>query len=117
MDVNISNNSYIFTKSWKNDQLSASQSFAYILQIKDSEGSIISLSEISGNLGPRQIFDQSLSFEPLSYGTYTVTAFVWDDMMNPTALTYPESVLIQFGPQVSVNQNNSTDNWMGEFMP
>jgi hypothetical protein len=42
---------------------------------------------------------------------------VWDDMMNPTALTYPESVLIQFGPQTSLNQNTSTDNWMGEFMP
>ena len=93
-----------------------SQSFAYILKITDSEGFVISLSHISGTLGPRQTFEQSLSFQPLSYGTYTITAYVWDDVKNPTALTHPESVLIQLDPQKSSNQNSS-NNWLEELMP
>ena len=116
LDVDISNNSYIFTKSWKNDQLFAPQSFAYLLKITNSEGFVISLSEISGNLGPRQTMDNTLSFEPLSYGTYTATAYVWDDVVNPTALTHPESIIIQFYPEKSLNQNIS-NNWLEEFMP
>ncbi len=116
LDAEISNNSYIFTKSWKNDQLFTSQSFAYLLKITDSEGFVISLSEISGNLGPRQTMDNTLSFEPSSYGTYTATAYVWDDVVNPTALTHPESIIIQFYPEKSLTQN-ILNNWLEEFMP
>ena len=117
LDIEVSNNSYIFTKSWKNNHFVESQSFSYLLQITDSEGVIISLSEISGNLGPRQAMDNTLSFKPSSYGTYTATAYVWNDVVTPTALTHPESILIQFYPEESLIQKNLSNNWLGEFMP
>ena len=117
LDIEVSNNSYIFTKSWKNNHFVESQSFSYLLQITDSEGVIISLSEISGNLGPRQAMDNTLSFKPSSYGTYTATAYVWNDVVTPTALTHPESILIQFYPEESLIQNNFSNNWLEEFMP
>jgi hypothetical protein len=47
---------------------------------------------------------------------YTITAYVWNNVENPTALTHPESVLIQLDPQKSSNQNSS-NNWLEELMP
>ena len=73
------------------------QDFAYLIQIQDSDGITVSLSWIAGSLSPGQSFSPSASWTPTSAGTYTVTAFVWESIDNPTALSPPLTI------DVSVN--------------
>ena len=73
------------------------QDFAYLIQIQNSEGVTVSLSWISGSLSPGQSFSPSASWTPTSVGTYDVTAFVWESIDNPTALSPPLTI------DVSVN--------------
>ena len=73
------------------------QDFAYLIQIQDSDGVTVSLSWIAGSLSPGQSFSPSASWTPTSVGTYTVTAFVWESIDNPTALSPPLTI------DVSVN--------------
>ena len=68
------------------------QDFAYLIQIQDSEGVTVSLSWIAGSLSPGQSFSPSASWTPTSTGTYDVTAFVWESIDNPTALSPPRSI-------------------------
>ena len=63
------------------------QSFALIVQIKDSNNTTISLSHVTGMLGAGQTLDQILSYTPTDPGTYTVEKFLWDNFADPTALT------------------------------
>ena len=65
------------------------QDFAYLIQIQNSEGVTVSLSWIAGSLSPGQSFSPSASWTPTSVGTYDVTAFVWESIDNPTALSPP----------------------------
>ena len=73
------------------------QDFAYLIQIQDSDGVTVSLSWIAGSLSPGQSFSPSASWTPTSVGTYDVTAFVWESIDNPTALSPPLTI------DVSVN--------------
>ena len=70
------------------------QDFAYLIQIQDSEGVTVSLSWIAGSLSPGQSFSPSASWTPTFTGTYTVTAFVWESIDNPTALSPPRSISV-----------------------
>ena len=63
------------------------QSFALIVQIKDSNNTTISLSHVTGMLGAGQTLDQVLSYTPTEAGTYTVEKFLWDNFADPSALT------------------------------
>ncbi len=65
------------------------QKFAYIVQIRDENGVVISLSWITGSLTPGQSFSPALSWTPISAGTYTIQIFVWDSVNNPDALSVP----------------------------
>ena len=73
------------------------QDFAYLIQIQNSDGVTVSLSWIAGSLSPGQSFSPSASWTPTSVGTYDVTAFVWESIDNPTALSPPLTI------DVSVN--------------
>ena len=68
------------------------QDFAYLIQIQNSDGVTVSLSWIAGALSSGQSFSPSGSWTPTSAGTYTVTAFVWESIDNPTALSPPLSI-------------------------
>ena len=68
------------------------QDFAYLIQIQNSDGVTVSLSWIAGSLSPGQSFSPSASWTPTSAGTYDVTAFVWESIDNPTALSPPLSI-------------------------
>ncbi len=65
------------------------QKFAYIVQIRDENGVVISLSWITGSLTPDQRFSPALSWIPISAGTYTIQIFVWESVKNPDALSVP----------------------------
>jgi len=63
-----------------------SQPFAFIVQIKDENNIVISMSNIIGILGVDQTLDQVLSYMPTEPGTYTIEKFLWSNLNNPTAL-------------------------------
>lgn len=63
------------------------QQFAYLVQVQDENGVTVSLAWITGSLSSGQSFSPALSWIPLTSGTYTATAFVWESVDNPTALS------------------------------
>ena len=63
--------------------------FAYLVQIQDANGVTVALAWIQGTLGPAQTFDPALSWTPAAAGSYTATAFAWESIDNPTALSPP----------------------------
>ena len=70
------------------------QSFAYLVQIQDGDGVTVSLAWITGSLSAGQSFSPALSWIPTESGSYTATAFVWESVDNPTALSTPVSTTI-----------------------
>ena len=70
------------------------QPFAYIVQIQDSSSVTVALAWVSGTLTPSQSFSPALSWTPTDAGTYTATAFVWESVDNPTALSPPNELTI-----------------------
>ena len=65
------------------------QSFAYIVQIKDSDGVTISLGWITGSLSPNQRLSPALSWTPEKPGVYFAEIFVWNSITNPDPLSPP----------------------------
>ena len=63
------------------------QDFAYLIQIRNENGVTVSLNWISGSLSAGQSFSPATSWTPDEAGTYEVTAFVWESIKNPTALS------------------------------
>ena len=70
------------------------QSFAYLVQVQDNDGVTVSLAWITGSLTAGQSFSPALSWIPDAPGKYTATAFVWESVDNPTALSPPVKTTI-----------------------
>ena len=70
------------------------QSFAYLVQVQDSDGVTVSLAWITGQLSAGQSFSPALSWIPDASGSYEATVFVWESVDNPTALSDTASVSI-----------------------
>jgi len=70
------------------------QSFAYLVQVQDSDGVTVSLAWITGQLSGGQSFSPALSWIPDASGSYEATVFVWESVDNPTALSDTASVSI-----------------------
>ncbi len=68
------------------------QAFAYLVQVQDGNGVVVSLAWITGTLNPEQSLSPAESWAPSEPGMYTATAFVWESLDNPTALSPPISV-------------------------
>ena len=63
-----------------------SQNFVYIVQIKNKIGFVVSLGWISGQLTPEQKLSLSLSWMPNESGKYTAEIFIWEGLINHSAL-------------------------------
>jgi len=70
------------------------QSFAYLVQVQDSDGVTVSLAWITGQLSAGQSFSPALSWIPDASGSYEATVFVWESVDNPTALSDTATVSI-----------------------
>ena len=70
------------------------QKFAYLIQVQDANGVTVSLAWITGSLTSAQTLNPSQSWTPTTAGTYTATAFVWESVDNPTALSPPATTSI-----------------------
>ena len=71
-----------------------SQLFAYLVQIQDSNGITVKLAWIDGSLSSGQTLSPGISWDPTEVGSYTATAFAWQALDNPTALSPPVSLTI-----------------------
>ncbi|QDI88196.1 hypothetical protein Nisw_00935 [Candidatus Nitrosopumilus sp. SW] len=71
-----------------------SQNFAYLTQVKNDQGVVISLSWLTGSLSPRQSFSPSQSWTPTESGTFHIQVFVWESVDNPEALSPPLSMIV-----------------------
>ena len=64
-----------------------SQTFIYLVQIKNEENFVVSVGWISGQLTPYQKFNPSLSWTPSQPGEFTAEIFVWEGLRNHNALS------------------------------
>ena len=70
------------------------QDFAYLIQIQDENGVTVSLNWITGSLSEGQSLSPATSWTPTEAGTYDVTAFVWESIENPSALSPTATIAI-----------------------
>ena len=63
-----------------------SQNFVYLVQIKNDAEIVVSLGWISGQLTPFQELSPSLSWTPTDSGEYVAEIFVWEGLINHSAL-------------------------------
>ncbi len=70
------------------------QEFAYLIQVQDENGVTVSLNWITGSLTEGQSLSPAVSWTPSEAGTYDVTAFVWESIENPTALSPTATIAI-----------------------
>jgi len=67
------------------------QKFIFLIQVKDQNDSVVSISWISGELSAGQNLDVSQSWLPKNSGTYFIETFVWDSLENQIPLSKPEN--------------------------
>jgi len=75
------------------------QNFAYITQVKNDDGVVISLSWLTGSLSPRQTFSPAQSWIPTESGIFHIQIFVWEGIDNPDALSPPLSMTVNVSEQ------------------
>ena len=63
------------------------QGFVFIFQIKENDGTIVSLSWIQGKLSANQELEASQSWNPTKSGNYTIETFVWSSLSDPVPLS------------------------------
>jgi len=71
------------------------QSFVYIIQVRDQDRTVVSLSWIQGELTSNQNLELSQSWTPTGAGNYIIETFVWDSLKDQTILS-PNSSLSYF---------------------
>jgi len=76
------------------NKINYDQEFIYFFQIKNSDGSIISLSWIQGQLSPNQILDISQSWIPEKPDTYILETYVWNSLIELIPMSPPTSTII-----------------------
>jgi len=63
------------------------QTFSYIIQVKDEDGIVVSLSWIQGELTSNQSLDLSQSWTPTAVGNYSIETFVWNSLEDQVPLS------------------------------
>ena len=74
-----------------------SQEFTYIVQIKNEDDNVISLSWVTGEAMPSQELGMSVSWMPQEPGKYSIERFVWNSIQGaiPLTETISTEILIQ----------------------
>ena len=71
------------------------QIFVYIIQVRDQDGTVVSLSWIQGELTSNQSLELSQSWTPTGASNYVIETFVWDSLKDQIPLS-PNSSLSYF---------------------
>ena len=84
-NVNVDQQIHISSDITNNQE--KSQKFAYLVQIKDKTGLVVSFNWFLGELNPHQKLSPSLSWLPKEAGEFTAEIFVWEGFpINHNAL-------------------------------
>ncbi len=67
------------------------QKFVYLIQVKDHNNSVVSLSWMSGELSGKQNLSISQSWLPKNSGTFFIESYVWNSLDDQIALSQPIS--------------------------
>lgn len=70
------------------------QPFACIIQVKNSENVVLSLSWVEGELRPKQSMNVETNWIPESSGEYTIEIFTWESVDKPEALGPVRTALV-----------------------
>jgi len=81
----------------RNDQ-NKRQEFAYIVQVKDSDGVTISMSWTSGQLFAKDSIITAQSWIAENVGEYEIEVFVWESVDNPAPLSPVGSIRVNVAP-------------------
>jgi len=65
------------------------QPFVYLVQVKDSTGTVVALSWFKGSITINQKLSVSQSWSPTELGTYSIETFVWRSLDNSLPLAQP----------------------------
>tara|TARA_Y100000590_G_scaffold10711_1_gene13199 strand:- start:177 stop:1358 length:1182 start_codon:yes stop_codon:yes gene_type:complete len=84
-ELSIGQTGMIFSKV--KNSLDFSQDFTYIVQIKDENDDVVSLSWVTGQIIPSQELGMSVSWIPEKLGKYSVERFVWNSIKHAIPLT------------------------------
>ena len=76
-----------------NDQ-KFTQEFVYIIQVRDDDNYIESISWIQGEMSSAQSLDVSQSWTPKKSGEYRIETFVWESIVDPAVLSASMSAMI-----------------------
>jgi hypothetical protein len=76
----------ILVQSSVKNTLSTDQQFAYIVQIKDSQGATIMISWMTGTLPAGKEYAVAQSWLVENSGAYTAEVFIWQSVSNPVIL-------------------------------
>jgi len=68
------------------------QVFVFIIQVKDQEGMVVSLSWAQGQLTSNQRLGVSQPWIPTELGNYTIESFVWNSLQVPIVLSESSSI-------------------------
>ncbi|MFB5603813.1 MAG: hypothetical protein ACE5RK_05315 [Candidatus Nitrosomaritimum aestuariumsis] len=63
------------------------QPFVYLIQVKDQDDKVVSLSWVSGNLSGNQNLNVSQSWLPKNSGNFTIQTFVWTSLSEQVPLS------------------------------
>lgn len=66
--------------------MSSKQEYAYIVQVKDSDGFTVALSWISGSIEPGRAASVAIPLTPDKAGQYAIEIFVWQGLLKPVPL-------------------------------
>ena len=84
-ELNIGETGMIFSNI--KNVLDYSQKFAYIVQIKNENNNVVSLSWVTGEVRPSQELGMSISWMPQELGKYSIDRFVWNSVKGVIPLT------------------------------
>ena len=95
MGSSISEGQQVQVSTKLTNQQERKQQFVYIIVIKDAEsGAVSSLSWVTGHIEAGQSLSVSTSWMPEAAGLYDVTAFVWESLVRPSALSPPSQIMV-----------------------
>lgn len=92
----ISTGERVWIKSDLKNELPVEQHFAYIVQVKDSDGLPVTISWVDGVLTPDMEFAPKISWVPEEEGIYFAEVFIWNSLEGPVPLSFSIRTIILF---------------------
>ena len=83
-ELSIGQTGMIFSKIRNTQEFN--QEFAYIVQIKNENKDVVSLSWVTGQVIPSQELGMSVSWIPQESGKYVIDRFIWNSIKGATPL-------------------------------